>query len=1380
MNPANSKFLLNWINANASSEEEKVSNITDAASKNLLLKILHLIDKETSKDLPRDSEAFEVEQVLSMIISYLGGFHHQSFESVINEQRLKDRDETETGKVITLLLCGATQCDNVAVFVDQITQMDVEDQFSFKFLIESVLTDMEQGSLTSDSFATILSKKANLTECHKLEHDTAQLPSPLSVQSPIEAFFTNSPLKSLVASPQLRNKQNQLMLNKLQQKVTKLQSSLDLQMHMQSELESELKEKNKEIDARDATIIELRKEITKLMSTADELELVRHFRDDFEKADKENARLKQKVVELQTFRQQCGDLEQKVANFIQEKEQFEKERVETERLESSVDRYKQKIHHMEFKTGELEARLNRKEQMIAKLENDLREALNAASNSAQMKTETQRAQEIEVDDIVLEQDQLCNAEGDSPSHVPIAPVNIDSRIIELELEKCRLESQLSTAVNQEEFLALKETLEDTKEAQTSYKENYVAAKSRIQELEEQLAVELQKSEQKDEQLRNIQEQCFQEVEELKTVLMSERSMKAELAEELDVREKRLQQTTVEIQALSSLKAGLEGSLQTSNARALDEKVKYDREMSLRNGEMDKMSEQIQRLEKDMENRLQQIQALEQERDHVRDTYEQMMAGVKNELDLKINSMAEDKAATVAQFRLRTQQLEEEHEKMKEEFASKQKAMLEEAEKNAAKIQEACDADRAAWKKKFDQLSEEVMNTRSEMFENSKKHSEELIEVRKKAREAEELLDEEARKNREEKVNLENQLLKAKSAVAELEMEVKRGEAVKKELEDERKKCDELKGRCEGYVNKVEALELSTEQLKKEAESEKERVKKEMQQLEEANKTEVDTARQALENLKKDYSKLEIKRKEEIEKILQEEKEIKDGLTLQIKDLENTSEEKGKRIEELETLLKKSMEEKNKRVENLEALLKESQEEEVKRVEELEKLLKDALEEKENAVSQVKNAQIKWENRQQELQAKIEDLEGASEEMKEAEIAFAELKDHMLELQTEKDRLEQKVQEESLINKRLGTEVHSLEAQLTHADRQIRELKLDSADNKNKMDSVRRKTIGGARAQRYIQDVFEEEDSSTESDEGPPLMLDDFANSLGGSMKATTLPDGAFNKSNRSLTSLHSASSSSLRAGVQTRASRRQSAIYMRGNTPPERRTTNSAAFFILGDGLRPEMEQDAEYDWTRLAELQRRNASCLPHLQTSYPVETQMQPDISGQEDALKTGRMSLDASLTKTYNTRKRKSEESASSMLKTRSHGSSLPKSKSAPNITPAKQPRSQRLVTAMQSAFGSLRSRSNENLSHEAPEQDENSSRRESVAYNIEISPPKKEKSGIARRRTIARSTGTSRLLGEKTKDSLKKSKTQQLRIDVIQRKPLRPRDVRRNVK
>lgn len=43
------------------------------------------------------------------------------------------------------------------------------------------------------------------------------------------------------------------MLNKLQQKVTKLQASLDSQAHLQSDLEAEVTEKNKEIDARGKT-----------------------------------------------------------------------------------------------------------------------------------------------------------------------------------------------------------------------------------------------------------------------------------------------------------------------------------------------------------------------------------------------------------------------------------------------------------------------------------------------------------------------------------------------------------------------------------------------------------------------------------------------------------------------------------------------------------------------------------------------------------------------------------------------------------------------------------------------------------------------------------------------------------------------------------------------------------------------------------------------------------------------------------------------------------------------------------------------------------------------------------------------------------------------
>lgn len=34
-------------------------------------------------------------------------------------------------------------------------------------------------------------------------------------------------------------------------------------------------------------------------------------------------------------------------------------------------------------------------------------------------------------------------------------------------------------------------------------------------------------------------------------------------------------------------------------------------------------------------------------------------------------------------------------------------------------------------------------------------------------------------------------------------------------------------------------------------------------------------------------------------------------------------------------------------------------------------------------------------------------------------------------------------------------------------------------------------------------------------------------------------------------------------------------------------------------------DEPEEFEWNRLTELQRRNTLCLPHLKTSYPVETQ-------------------------------------------------------------------------------------------------------------------------------------------------------------------------------
>ena len=133
------------------------------------------------------------------------------------------------------------------------------------------------------------------------------------------------------------------------------------------------------------------------------------------------------------------------------------------------------------------------------------------------------------------------------------------------------------------------------------------------------------------QLKNVQERYFQEVEELKSTLLSERSSKKELAEELDLREKRLLETNMEIEALAVLKTGLEGSLQTSNARALDDKARYERELSVSEEKGERLKGELKMLEKALDEKNGRLHAVEIEKDQIREAYEQMLAEVRNEL-----------------------------------------------------------------------------------------------------------------------------------------------------------------------------------------------------------------------------------------------------------------------------------------------------------------------------------------------------------------------------------------------------------------------------------------------------------------------------------------------------------------------------------------------------------------------------------------------------------------------------------------------------------------------------------------------------------------------------------------------------------------------------
>ncbi|XP_063955174.1 restin homolog isoform X2 [Lytechinus pictus] len=112
------------------------------------------------------------------------------------------------------------------------------------------------------------------------------------------------------------------------------------------------------------------------------------------------------------------------------------------------------------------------------------------------------------------------------------------------------------------------------------------------------------------------------------------------------------------------------------------------------------------------------------------------------------------------------------------------------------------------------------------------------------------------------------------------------------------------------------------------------------------------------------------------------------------------------------------------------------------------------------------------------------------------------------------------------------------------------------------------------------------------------------------------------------------------------ASSAQLSASNRRDTLDTHRTTGPSGFFLVGCGE----EEPAHIDWEdRLAELQRRNTLCRPHLRTSYPVETQTRAPKEITETDLQVGcdtrRSSLmltgDVECSTRSSTRKRKSEQ-------------------------------------------------------------------------------------------------------------------------------------------
>ena len=685
---------------------------------------------------------------------------------------------------------------------------------------------------------------------------------------------------------------------------------------------------------------------------------------------------------------------------------------------------------------------------------------------------------------------------------------------------------------------------------------------------------------------------------------------------------------------------------------------------------------------------------------------------------------------IKEARSEKQTLEECLKSEQESSSKKLTSTLEEASHNYAELQKSFDLELAKWKSKIEAVKHKNVNLCAELCETKKEHVAKMLEMRREEREKEEQMEEDARKLKDELQICQIKFEEAKEANAQYESKIRQAQEIEIELSELQKKYSAMESKCE---------ELS----KHEKDLENEKIS-----LRQRFEKEIEEWRNKSDKLNKTVAEVEEGKKAEILKLENKAVEHEDKMSTKLEELKLKLEENVTLLEQLEEKLKTIEEVKTK-------------------VEKERELLQRELVSKEDQLKQ-------YASDNEEKSKLVVSLERTCSEMREESELMRE----------ELCALEEKLDEEQVISRRHGTEVRSLDAQLRHANEQIRQLKSCSELPKRTTRADRGRP-GPANTS-----VF---DDSLEGTLGGELQMQD----LDTSSKLELRQQSLRSNSTRSLTSVSSHESiRSNASSVTTRSStaaRRQSMIYLEGSTPPENRTLNSGRYFVVGGQMDlGEEEHGLECDWERIGELNRRNQSQrMPHLRTSYSVEmTHVPPASSVSEERLRSGKIDLQSSTSEKLPTsRKRKSPETSTTAHRL---SKSMTSSRSDGYIAQEKRSRTNRFTDRFSSTFSSFRgskSKPNEGLSKsfassrgpkEVKFEEADSSidpRRESVAFNIEVTPTKPKKAKVSRRRTITRSTATTQLVQdehrETCREDLKSRKPKA--TDRCQRYPLRAKQI-----
>ncbi|XP_068027034.1 LOW QUALITY PROTEIN: nuclear mitotic apparatus protein 1-like [Melanerpes formicivorus] len=274
-------------------------------------------------------------------------------------------------------------------------------------------------------------------------------------------------------------------------------------------------------------------------------------------------------------------------------------------------------------------------------------------------------------------------------------------------------------------------------------------------------------------------------------------------------------------------------------------------------------------------------------------------------------------------------------------------------------------------------------------------------------------------------------------LAALQAELARVKLEAAEVASLRERSAEQDRALQGLQAELLGLQQTNARLLEEGSRGQQKLEAELGQALERHKKEVERLKVALEEAEEARRKLEEARKEqeggraavlEEKKRLQEERQ---KLVAQVEQLTVTKQDQAKQVEELQKKLsqqEKASRTQQQRVKALEGELQAEASRQQQKVEELQALLAQKEQAAEHYKGQMEKAKAHYDAKKQQNQELAAKLQGMEELQKEN-----------LELKSETQRLDKELQQSLLQAKDLSSQVHSLEAQVELANRQLQEL-----------------------------------------------------------------------------------------------------------------------------------------------------------------------------------------------------------------------------------------------------------------------------------------------------------------------------------------------------